>query len=538
MSLELSSDFSKKLTLSFQNDKKSYQNDKVSSQSQVNSKSTPNKDKDFQMRRGITWWASQNFPCEQMMTEKWYASWDNPKFYQKNHSHIIFYLAKFSRYDVLDYIITSKDPLIHTKITYDGDVLPLCGAVWNKNTNSEEIIKTIIILLTKYKLQIFATATDTDYSNETIFEALCSDLNPLPPLVKKQVWGWLINLPDKFFPFQEFLNKITEKTFDKLQARLIFMLYKDQFRSENVPLVLSCEDAPFRTSTEADAPHRLSCVDAPHRLSCVDAPHGLSLKYLFRQFMSIKLPKIEYNNFIGIIIRLLFPEEPVPTLEIYLPNFDLQENRKHIIKTIIDNATTFINQEYIDALKKDKSLVENDYKMLSYRILWAILGDCYKVGIINDYILKYLLTNINSNDEFIILWRNRAIVHFLIQSQFNIRTTNPIEKKFISICIKKCIIDKSTKDKIEFSSAFKILLHSKTMPTEADILNFLDDDCESDSVDFVVESHSIDSVESVESVESVDIIIVNITSRIDKVNTKMILLKYLLDQAKQIEKNV
>jgi hypothetical protein len=388
------------------------------------------------MRSAILWWASQNFTCQEML-DKWYSKWDEPRFFSTNYRNIIYYLSRYSRYDMLDILIT-RDPKLNIKVSYDGDLLPLNAAVWTKKKEYLEIIKTINILLTKYKLQIFATATDTDFNNETIFEALFSSYNPILPDVREKIWRWLISLPEEFFPFQEFLNKITEKTFDKLQPKLIFMLHKNYFLS----------------STKEDL--------------------YKNIKQLFYQFMSIKLPKIEYNNFISIIIRLFFPSEPVPTLQLYL-TVSLNESKDYIIKTIIDNADILINYEFNDSYKKDNSLIENDYKKLSYRILFAVLGDCYKIGILKNYIITYLTSKINSNDDFIKSWINRAIVHFLIQSEFNLKTSVLSEKIFISNCIKKCLIGKSTKDKTELCTAFKILLKLKTMPSEDDILTFLDD---------------------------------------------------------------
>ena len=432
------------------------------------------------MRSAILWWASQNFTCKEML-EKWYPKWDDTRYCSINYRNIIYYLSRYSRYDMLEVLIT-RDPKLNTKISYNGDLLPLSAAVWTNNKDYREIIITIDILLTKYKLQIFATANNTDYSNETIFEALFADNNPILPDVRIKVWEWLVNLPEEFFPFQEFLNKITEKTFKKLQPKLIFMLHR------------------HHSNPNEDIKRQNEYIERP-------------IKHLFRQFMSIKLPKIEYNNFISIIIKLLFPLECIPSLELYLPFINLQESINHIIKTIIDNADTLINEEYIDTFKKDNSLIENEYKILSYRILWAVLGNCYKIGIMKEYILKYLLTNINSKNEFVNLWINRATVHFLIQSEFNIRTSNIIEKNFISTCIKKCLIGKSTKDKTEFSSAFKILLQSKTMPSEADIIKFLDD-----KENIYNKSENDTLIEEDNIMNYIDMTIVSITSRINKLN--------------------
>jgi hypothetical protein len=431
------------------------------------------------MRSAILWWASQNFSCQEML-DKWYSKWDDPRFYSTNYRNIIYYLSRYSRFDMLDILIT-RDPKLNIKISYDGDLLPLNAAVWTKKKEYEEIIKTIYILLTKYKLQIFATANDTDFSNETIFEALYSPHNPILSDVREQIWRWLISLPEEFFPFQEFLNKITEKNFEKLQPKLIFMLHRNYFIS-------SCEGNLYK-----------------------------NIKQLFYQLMSIKLPKIEYNNFISIIIRLFFPSEEVPSLQLYL-TVSLIESRNYIIKTIIDNADSLIMQEFDDSFKKDNSIIENDYKMLSYRILLAVLGDCYKIGILKDYIISYLLTKINSNDDFIKSWINRAIVHFLIQSDFNLKTNIKSEKTFISNYIKKCFIDKSTKDKTELCTAFKILLKLKIMPSYDDIITFLDDK------ENIYNVHKVESVlehpkegKITKLIDDIKII-ENITNRIDKLH--------------------
>jgi hypothetical protein len=426
------------------------------------------------MRKAINWWASQNFTCQEML-DKWYPKWDDPRFFSLNHRNIIYYLSRYSRHDMLEILIT-RDPKLYIKVSYDGDLLPLNAAVWTNKKDYMEIIKTINILLTKYKLQIFATANDTDFSNETIFEALFSPHNPILSDVREQIWRWLISLPEEFFPFQEFLNKITEKTFEKLQPKLIFMLHRNFFLQSNK------ED------------------------------FYKNIRLLFYQLMSIKLPKIEYNNFISIIIRLFFPLESVPSLQLYLP-VNINESKDFIIKTIIDNSDTLITQEFEDSFKKDNSLVENDYKILSYRILLAVLGDCYKLGIMKDYIITYILSKINSKNEFINSWINRAIVHFLIQSNFNLKTSITNEKMLISHSIKKCLIGKSTKDKIELCTVFKILLKLKIMPSEADILTFLDNEKNIDNVK--IES-SISNNDEKDIIKEDVIIITNIIIRINK----------------------
>jgi hypothetical protein len=429
------------------------------------------------MRSAILWWASQNFTCQEML-DKWYTKWDDPRFFSTNYRNIIYYLSRYSRYDMLDLLIT-RDPKLNIKVSYDGDLLPLNASVWTNKKDYVEIIKTIHILLTKYKLQIFATANDTDFSNETIFEALFSPKNPILPNIREQIWRWLISLPEEFFPFQEFLNKITEKTFEKLQPKLIFMLHRNYILNSNSEELIKI------------------------------------IKQLFNQFMSIKLPKIEYNNFISIIIRLLFPSETFPSLNLYLPIINLLECRNYIIKNIIDNSDLLINEEFNNSFKKDNSLVENDYKMLSYRILWAVLGDCYKIGIMKNYIITYLKNNIDSKNEFINSWINRAIVHFLIQSEFNIKSSIPIERSFILSCIKKCLIEKSTKDKTEFCYAFKILLKLKVLPSESYIFNLLD------NKDYLFDNNEPDS--SVEDKENEKItdnikILTNITTRINNLH--------------------
>jgi len=429
------------------------------------------------MRKAINWWASQNFTCQEML-DKWYPKWNDPRFFSLNHRNIVYYLSRYSRHDMLDLLIT-RDPKLNIKISYEGDLLPLNGAVWTNNKDHEEIIRTIYILLTKYKIQIFATANDTDFSNETIFEALFSPHNPILSDVREKIWRWLISLPEDFFPFQEFLNKITEKTFEKLQPKLIFMLHRNYFNNHD-------KEDLYK-----------------------------NIKQLFYQLMSIKLPKIEYNNFINIIIRLLFPSEPVPSLQLYI-TVSLNESRDFIIKTIIDNADTLITQEFDDSYKKDNSIVEYDYKGLSYRILLAVLGDCYKLEILKDYIITYLTSKINSQNDFIKSWINRGIVHFLIQSGFNIKTSIPNEKKFISNYIKNCLLGKSTKDKTELCTALKILLELKNIPSEYEILILLDDKKNignDESTSFNVKSNYEEDI--IKLNEDV-VIITNITNRISR----------------------
>jgi len=204
----------------------------------------------------------------------------------------------------------------------------------------------------------------------------------------------------------------------------------------------------------------------------------------------------------------------VPSLELYLPIINLLESRNYIIKNIIDNIDMFVNDEFNESLLKDNSIVENDYKILSYRVFFAILGNCYKIGILKDYIIEYILSNIYSNDEFVKLWINRAIVHFLIQSEFNIKTSDHNEKTFITNCIRKCLIGKSTKDKTEFCLAFKILLKSKTMPSEEEILKIF----EKNENIHDLEKKLSEATRDEDILDNIDYakIITDITSRINK----------------------
>ena len=94
-------------------------------------------------RTGILWWASQNFTCQEML-EKWYPKWDDPRSCSINYRHILYYLSRYSRHDMLDILIT-RDPKLNLKVSYDGELLPLNAAVWTKKREHIEIIKTIDI---------------------------------------------------------------------------------------------------------------------------------------------------------------------------------------------------------------------------------------------------------------------------------------------------------------------------------------------------------------------------------------------------------
>jgi hypothetical protein len=207
------------------------------------------------------------------------------------------------------------------------------------------------------------------------------------------------------------------------------------------------------------------------------------------------------------------PENLFPDVKYAYDNF--VNAAVNYFKTI-DNSDILIIEEFKDSYKKDNSIIENEHKGLSYRILFAILGDCYKIGILKDYIISYLLSKINSKNDFIKSWINRALVHFLIQSDLNLRTTDPTEKNFISNCIKKCMIAKSTKDKTELCTAFKILLKIKIMPSESYILTFLDDEVITNDEEEALtdENNEEDIIKILDHIK----IIENITNRIDKLH--------------------
>ena len=419
----------------------------------------------------IKWFASQSFPLVEMM-EKFNPSWNNPKFIGVNARNLIYNLAKHSRSDVLSEMI-KNDPEYYKKASFEKGFTPLNGAVWNKNSSCSAIINTLHILLTKYNFKIFKTANDIRdvFKNETVFGALLSEKNPLSVQDRKIIYDWLINLPEEFYlpSLQDYMNKVSDDNMYKFQTKMMF-------------ITLKCSSAPTR---------------------------------IFRQALSIKTPQIAYNSLFSTLVKSVFAEKQNPNdteFDEFFSEIDIVTRRNEIVLRMISSITECIEDDYQNILKKDETIDRNAHIMYSYRNCFAFLGECYAVGICKREILEYILSKVISDDAFIKSWISRAFVHFLIQSKFNLRTSFENEQEFLSISINCIYKDASVKTKVEFGTAFMILLNTKKIVNDNVILSFA-----YKQVEEIEEVEEIEKVEEEDNEIIIDQSIVSIIRRIEKV---------------------
>ena len=382
-------------------------------------------------RSASTWWASQSISIEEMM-KSYIPSWNNPKFIGVNARNIIYYLARNSRGDVL-LEITKSDPEYYKKASFEKGFKPLNGAVWNKKGSCSSIINTLHVLLTKYNIKIFSTANDIkdEFKNETVFGALFAEDNPLSVQDRLTIYDWLINLPEEFYllSLQDYMNKVSDDNMDKFQTKMLFV-------------ALNCKSAPI---------------------------------LIFRQALSIKTPQIAYNPLFNTLVRAVFAEKQNPNdteFDEFFSGIDIVSRRNEIFSRMLSSITEMIEDDYQNMLRKDDSTDRETHIMYSYRNCFAFLGECFAAEICKGEILDYIMSKVMSQDVFTKSWISRAFVHFLIQSKFNLRTSFEIEQEFLSISINSIYRVASVKTKVEFGTAFMILLNTKKMVTDDVILSF------------------------------------------------------------------
>ena len=379
----------------------------------------------------IQWWARQPFSLDEMM-DKLIPAWNNPKFIGVNARNIIYYLARYTRYDVLHEIIT-KDPEYYKKASFEKGFKPLNGAVWNEKGSCSSIINTLHVLLTKYNFKIFSTANDIkdEFKNETVFGALFAIDNPLSVQDRQTIYDWLINLPEEFYlpSLQDYMNKVSDDNMNKFQTKMMFV-------------ALKCKLAP---------------------------------KLIFRQALSIKTPQIAYNPLFNTLVKAVFAEKQNPNdteFDEFFSRIDIISSRNEIISKMLSSITEMIEDDYQNMLRKDDSTDRETHIMYSYRNCFAFLGECFAAGICKREILDYIMSKVLSQDAFTKSWISRAFVHFLIQSKFNLRTSLEIEQDFLSTSINSIYRGASVKTKVEFGTAFMILLNTKKMVNDDLILSF------------------------------------------------------------------
>jgi hypothetical protein len=426
------------------------------------------------VENSIKWWSRQKLSLSETM-EKFNPTWNNPTFIGENARHIIYNLAKNSRWDVLAEIIRN-DPEYYKKASFEKGFTPLNGAVWNNRVSCSDIISTLNILLTKYNFKIFKTASDVIHKNETVFGALLSTENPLPIQDKKTIFDWLINLPEEFYlpNLQDYMNKVSEENLLKFQSKMMFITFK--FKS---------------------------------------AP-GL----IFKQALSYKTPQIAFNLLFNTLVKSVFSEKQNPNdteFDEFFSGIDIISHRNEIVLRMISSIPQWIEDDYQNMLRKDDTIDRESHIMYSYRNCFAFLGECYAAGICKNEILKYILSNVTAKDDFTKSWISRAFVHFLIQSKFNLKTSLENEQEFLSISINKIYKDASVKTKVEFGTAFMILLNSKKIINDDVILSFAQQKAKAVSIEEVPQVEDEDEDDD-ENEFVVDESIVSIIRRIEKVS--------------------
>jgi hypothetical protein len=420
----------------------------------------------------IQWWARQPFSLDEMM-DKFNPSWNNPKFIGVNARNIIYYLARYTRYDVLHEIIT-KDTEYYKKASFEKGFKPLNGAVWNEKGSCSSIINTLHVLLTKYNFKIFSTANDIkdEFKNETVFGALFAEDNPLSVQDRQTIYDWLINLPEEFYlpSLQDYMNKVSDDNMNKFQTKMMFV-------------ALKCKSAP---------------------------------KLIFRQALSIKTPQIAYNPLFNTLVKAVFAEKQNPNdteFDEFFSRIDIISCRNEIFSRMLSSITEMIEDDYQNMLRKDDSTDRESHIMYSYRNCFAFLGECFAAGICKREILDYIMSKVLSQDVFTKSWISRAFVHFLIQSKFNLRTSLEIEQDFLSTSINNIYRGASVKTKVEFGTAFMILLNTKKMVNDDVILSFAHKQDRLEKVTFVEVEETVEETVDEEDMP-IDPTIVSIIGRI------------------------
>jgi hypothetical protein len=388
------------------------------------------------IKGGIQYWAKQPLSLEEMMV-KFNPSWidtktNDSKTIGVNVRNIIYYLARSSRGDVLREFAT-RDPEFHKKASFDKGFKPLNGAVWNEKGACSAVIDTLHVLLTKYNCKIFSTATEIkdEFKNETVFGALLAVDNPLSVENRQAIYDWLIGLPEEFYmpSLQDYMNKVSEDNLFKFQTKMMFV-------------TLEKPSAPI---------------------------------LIFRQALSIKTPQIAYNPLFNTLVSAVFAETQNPNdteFDEFFSRIDIISRRDEIVSRMISSITEWIDDDYQNMLRKDDTTDRETHVMYSYRNCFAFLGECFSAGICKNEILEYIMSKVTSQDAFTKSWISRAFVHFLIQSKFNPRTSLENEQEFLSIAINCIYRGASVKTKVEFGTAFMILLNAKKMINDDVILSF------------------------------------------------------------------
>ena len=392
----------------------------LTNQNNVNIDNYINKLNNNAVRYQIKMWSCFNLNTTDMILiySHFKNKWLLPNYIITNKTNIIKDLSKNYRYDILDELIKIDTNYIIDLVELKKGFTPLHCAVWtdNKNFNVsiEIIIKTIDILLTKYKIRIFTTCnfdeTDKlkDYKNETILGAIYEQNNVMPIEIKNQIYDYLTQYPkyELFITeFQHYINKLTENLEQKIKNKFLFILM--EYKEHSIKLIFS---------------------------------------NLFKITLNLK---IEISHKIKLLVNLMLSDKNDFDIELNryfaVKNIDFSVFKQQIIDYCICNCDLYVKNELTDNENVDKY----------YFIVFSIFGIMYK------YSKKNIYNKIKSYKNEI--WYFKAVLYFIVYSDVDLNNLCNYEKKFVSNLIKNNYTKSSMLNKITFENAFSLKLNIKNV---------------------------------------------------------------------------
>jgi hypothetical protein len=376
--------------------------------SQNNIDSYINKLNNNAVRYQIKMWSCFNLNTNDMINiyNHFKNKWLLQNYIITNKTNIIKDLSKNYRYDVLEELIKNDLDYIIDLVELKKGFTPLHCAVWtddkNFNVNIKTIIKTIDILLTKYKIRIFTTCnfdeTDKlkDYKNETILGAIYEQNNTMPIEIKNQIYDYLTQYPKYelfIIEFQHYINKLTENLEQKIKNKFLFILM--EYKEHSVKLIFS---NLFKITLNLK----------------IEISHKIKFDTELNRYFTVK--NIDFSNF-----------------------------KQEIINHCICNCDLYVNNELTDNENSDKY----------YFIVFSIFGIMYK------YSKKNIYNKIKTYKTE--TWYFKAVLYFIVYSELDLYNLCNYEKKFISNLIKNYYVKSTMLNKITFENAFSLKLNIKNV---------------------------------------------------------------------------
>jgi hypothetical protein len=380
------------------------------------------------IRLQIKHWATSGEKLTHMTNEyeRCRGWWEKNIFSEINKTNILKDLAKYHRYDVLDYIITNY-PNYMNNLSCSG-FTPLHSAVWRESP-IENIKKTLDVLLNKYKFRILMPCQDNEenkfkeHKYETILGAIYeTERIPLP--IKNEIYEYIISKNnDSWYmnDFQMYINKLNNKIFNIFLNKILFIFNQYFDKSINV---------------------------------------------FFKNLMSVRIgSKIVFDEKIHMyaLVVISLPNDVDKEMNKYFKENDIKNLETKIIDSFIKNDDEWIKKS-IDHIDKENQLI---YIETNYKNLFSFYGSLYRNKHLKSKILDKINTFINNDLDNI----NKYILHFILHSNMNLKNMNETEQIFISKCINKYYNHKNIRFAVNFENVFKILLNLQYIKPE-NILQF------------------------------------------------------------------